>query len=204
MINLLPPEVKSSYNYSRRNVGLRRWLILFSLALVGLGAIITFGLLSIQQSTTRYQKQIAATEDLFKQEKFAETQKQVKDIDSSFKLVVKVLGNEVLFSQLLQQIAVAVPAKASLTGLTINQSQSALDISATAADYATATQIQVNLSDPANKIFSKADIVSISCNSQGGAVAAAGQSVYPCNVSIRALFSANNPYLFVNSKGLKK
>lgn len=204
MINLLPPDVKSSYSYARRNVGLLRWVMLFAIALVGFGAIVTFGLLSMQQSTQHTQNEITQQEATFKQEKYAETQKQVKDIGSSFKLVVQVLSNEVLFSKLLKQIAATIPAKASLTGLTINQSQTAIDISATAADYATATQIQVNLSDPTNKIFSKADIVSINCNAQNTGDSSKGQSIYPCAVSIRALFSNNNPYLFVNSTGGKK
>lgn len=206
MINLLPPEVKKSYSFARRNVGLRQWVIYCAIALVGLGAIVTYGILSIHQTTTRYQNEISRTENQFKQEKYTETQKQIKDIAGSFKLVVQVLGNEVLFSQILKQIAAITPAKANLTGLNIGQAQTALDITANVPDYDTATQLQVNLSDPANKIFTKADIISINCSSQSAQQAAGTEqtAAYPCNVTIRALFADNNPYLFVNSKGLKK
>jgi hypothetical protein len=201
MINLLPPDVKQGFSYGRRNVGLGRWVAAFLIALVGLGALATYGTLSIHQSSLRYQKDIATTEDLFREQKFSQTQRQVKDIAGSFKLVVKVLGNEVLFSKLLKQIGATIPPKSSLTGLTINQAQSAIDISASAADYATATQIQVNLSDPENKIFSRADIISISCVTE---TTDPTKGLYPCSVNIRALFAANNPYLFVNSKGSTK
>lgn len=199
MINLLPPAVKSGYDYGRRNVALRRWVILFAGALVGLGIIASLGLFTIQRSTIDYNNKIAGTQALFKKENFAGTQAQVEDISSSFKLVVKVLGQEVLFSKLIQQIAAAIPANANLTGLNINQAQSGIDITAEAANYSTATQVQVNLADPDNKIFSKADIVSITC---GGA--SATNAKYPCTVNIRALFAANNPFLFINSKAAKQ
>ncbi len=195
MINLLPPDVKNNYRYARRNVRLRKWLVLFLVALVGLVVVGTYGLLTLQQSTNDYNKRIATSEELFKKEDFAGTQAQVQDISNSFKLVVKVLGQEVLFSKLLKQIAAAIPSNARLTGLDINQTQGGIDISAVATNYSAATQVQVNLADPANKIFSKADIVNVSCGGTGVA-----DPHYPCTVNIRALFANNNPYLFINSK----
>lgn len=203
MINLLPPELKEGYRFARRNVGLRKWLFYCVFALVGLVGITTYGMLTLHQSTKHYEQQISSTQQALKSANFDETQKQIKDISSSFKLVVQVLGNEVLFSDLFKQIGALIPANAKLTSQTISQNQSAIDISAKAKDYATATQIQVNLNDPSNKIFSKADIVSISCgSSQQGSDDT--QQKYPCNVSIRALFAKNNPYLFVNSKGTQR
>lgn len=196
MINLLPPDVKRSYHYARRNVVLRRWVIMCLVALLGLGVITTYGLLRLQQSTTDYKNRIAASKTLFTNEDYAGTQKHVQDISSSFKLVIKVLGQEVLFSQLLKQIAAIIPLNANLTGLNINQTQGAIDITAVATDYKTATQVQVNLADPANRIFSKADIISVTCSSSN-----ALDPHYPCTVNIRALFATNNPFLFINSKG---
>jgi Tfp pilus assembly protein PilN len=198
MINLLPPDTKDSYQYARRNVVLRHWLMLFGGALVGLGVIATIGLLTLQTSIVHYNKQIATSQQLFKEENFAGTQAEVQNISNSFKLVVKVLGQEVLFSQLIKQIAAAIPSNAKLTGLTINQTQGGIDISAVATNYATATKVQVNLADANNKIFSKADIVSVTC---GGTNATDPQ--YPCTVNVRALFAKNNPFLFINSKGVK-
>lgn len=198
MINLLPPEVKSSYRFARRNVALRRWVVLCLLALVGLAAIATYGLASIQQSTNDYEKRVAASKDLLQKEQYTATQKQVKDMSNDFQLVVKVLKQEILFSQLLKQVAATIPYNSNLTGLNISQTTGAIDINAIATDYNTATQVQVNLADPDNKIFSKADIVNITCG---------GSSIedprYPCNVTVRALFAPNNPFLFINSQGAK-
>jgi len=194
MINLLPPDVKSNYQYARRNVVLRRWMITVIIAFVGLGIITTFGSLTIHESTVSYDKQVATTQQLFKQEKFDDVQKQVQSISSDFKLVIKVLGQEVLFSQLIKQLATIIPKNAVLTGLNINQAQSGLDITASATDYSTATQVQVNLADPANKIFSGADLLSVSCSGN------AADTNYPCTVNVRALFSPSNPYMLVNTK----
>lgn len=201
MINLLPPDVKSSYRYARKNVGLRKWVALFLIALVGLGGIATYGMANMKASQTEYSRNIEATESVFKKEEFAGTQKRVQEISSSFKLVVNVLSQEVLFSQLLKQIAATIPVNANLTGLNISQVKGALDISAVATDYNTATQVQVNLEDPQNKIFSKADITSIGCDNKVGEATA--DSRYPCSVNIRALFAGDNPFLFINSKGKK-
>ncbi len=195
MINLLPPEVKMSYRYARRNVSLRRWVFSFVFAFIGLGIISTYGLLTMHQSYIRYQNQISSAQDLFKTEKFSETQARVADMSNSFKLVVQVLGKEVLFSQLLKRIAATIPTNANLTGLNINQTQGGIDITAIATDYNTATQVQVNLADANNKIFSKADILNVSCGA-----ATAQNTNYPCTVNIRALFATNNPFLLINNK----
>jgi type II secretory pathway component PulL len=198
MINLLPAEMKTGYSYARRNVYLRKWVIIFLIALLGLGGIATYGLLSLRASTLQYDKQISQSETTLKKQDYSATQKRIQDIGGSFKLVVKVLGQEVLFSQLIKQVATAIPPNSNLTGLNISQTQGALDITVNAIDYNTATQVQVNLADPANKIFSKADIVSINCNSKNNA-----KSQYPCDITIRALFANNNPFLFINSKAGK-
>jgi Tfp pilus assembly protein PilN len=201
MINLLPPDIKTGYSYGRRNVGLRKWVVMFVIALLGLGGIGTFGLLTLHQSSLEYSRQVESAEESLTKNDYQATQKRVKDISNSFKLVVKVLGQEVLFSQLLKQIAVTIPKNANLTGLNISQTKGGIDIAAVATDYNTASQVQVNLADPKNSIFSKADIISIACDSKQSETGGANQ--YPCSVNVRALFAANNPYLFINSKGTK-
>lgn len=196
MINLLPPEIKTGYSYGRKNVVLRKWVAMCLVAFVGLVFIGTYGLLAIHQSSQDYNEKIATATQQLKKDKYEATQKQVKDLSGSFQLVVKVLGQEVLFSKLLQQMGKTIPPNASLTGLNILQVKGGIDIAAAATDYNTASQVQVNLADPGNKIFSKADIVGINCVSDTN-------SQYPCTVTIRALFANNNPFLFINSKGTK-
>ena len=193
MLNLLPPDVKSSYRYARRNVVLRKWVTLFVAAIFGLGIITTYSLLTLQKSITDYNHRLEASEALFKKEDFVGVQQQVQDISNSFKLVVQVLSKEVLFSQLIQQIGASMPDNSNLVGLNINQLQGGIDVTAEATNYKTATQVQVNLSDPANKIFDKADIESIKCDNQPGP----GNH---CQVIIRALFAKNNQFLFINNR----
>lgn len=193
MINLLPPDIKSRYDYASRNVHALRWLVAFVIALVGLEAIGITGFMYMQHLGSNYKTQISAQEESLKVQRLEETQTAAKDISSSLKLAVSVLGKEVLFSELLKQLGTVTPANARLSALNISETTGALDITAVTSDYRAATQLQVNLADPANKIFSQADIVSINCSSKTAS--------YPCTVTIRALFAKDNPFLFINAKG---
>lgn len=192
MINLLPPESKETYRYARRNHTLRRWVIACILSLAGGAILAGGGYLYLNQAIAQTNKQISTADHQLKAEHMDDVQKQVTTISNNLKLTVQVLSQEVLFSKLLQQLASVTPSNASLTNLTISQSQTGVDVTAQTTDYAAATQLQVNLADPKNQIFSKADIVSISCISGGT------NSKYPCTVTLRALFSADNPFLFIN------
>lgn len=194
MINLLPPAIKDEYLYGQRNSSLIRWIVACLIALVGLGGIATYGYVYMHNSVQNYTDQVATTEKLLTDQHLTQTEAKVQDITGSLKLVVQVLSKEVLFSKLLQQMGTVIPPNAVLTGLNINQVQGAIDITAATDNYSTATQLQVNLQDPHNKVFQKADIVNISCTSASGS-----NSRYPCTVNIRALFAADNPFLFINN-----
>jgi hypothetical protein len=196
MINLLPPEAKQSIAYARRNTQLARWVILVMSSFGGIAIVVVFGLLYMSQSISANQHQIADTQAQLKVQKLEETQKRVQDISSSLKLVLQVLSKEVLFSQLLKQTGAAMPPNTALMNLSINKLQGGLDLQARAADDQAATQIQVNLEDPANKIFSKADIINIQCK---GDATTPLDIKYPCVVTIRAQFAQNNPFLFINN-----
>ena len=98
-------------------------------------------------------------------------------------------------------MAAAMPQGANLTSLSITSTAqgSGLGITAEATNYTTATQVQINLADPANGIFSKADIVNITCASANNG--SSQNSQYPCKVTLQAQFAANNQFLFINQKG---
>lgn len=194
MINLLPPDLKEQYTYGRRNVSLRRWAISLTFGIFGV-AIVTFaGLFYMEKSIITHRAQVAKAERSLADQDLEQTREQAKNITGSIKLAVDVLSKEILFSQLLTQIATVIPPNTSLTDLSISKEQDNIEIKAVSADYNSATQLQVNLEDPSNKIFSKADIQSISCTN-------AQDPRYPCSVTIRALFSKDNPYLFINKSG---
>lgn len=197
MINLLPPDLKESYRYASRNVKLVRWLIAFSLSFIGLIIISVAGIFLLHQTDQTYKSQIVMDQTSLNQQKLPATEAQIQDISNNLKLTVQVLSKEVLFSKLLNQLATIMPNNTILTNLNIVQIQGGVDITAQATNYNTATQVQVNLSAPSNKIFTQADIENIICLS-GPAISGPLAAEYPCTVTIRALFAQNNPFLFIN------
>lgn len=193
MINLLPPEAKETYRYARRNHTLLHWVIACTLSLAGGAVLAGGGYLYLNQAIAQTNKQISVTNQQLESEHIDDIQKQVTTISNNLKLTVQVLSQEVLFSKLLQQLASVMPSNAVLTNLTFApQAETGVDVTAQTTDYAAATQLQVNLADPKNQIFSKADIVSISCSN------GSSNAKYPCSVTLRALFSGYNPFLFIN------
>ncbi len=196
MINLLPSDVKQNFGYARYNTKLLKWSAVFALSIFGVGVIVAFGLFYINHSIHSYTSQNAQVQQELKNQKLDQTQKQVKDLSSSVKLVLQVLSREILFSKLINQIGTAIPPNAVLTDLDITKTQGAINIIAIASDYNTASQVQVNLKDPANKIFDQADLINITCTS----AATTTNQRYPCTVSIKARFAKSNPFLFINSQ----
>ena len=196
MINLLPQDTKDAYGYARRNRSLLRWVTATALCLVGACLLLGAGYLYLNQSISTTTAQIASGKQELQSQNLQQVQTQVTTISNNLKLVVQVLSKEILFSKLLKQLASVTPNNVVLSKLEITQTQGGVDITALATNYNAATQLQLNLADPKNQIFSKADIVSITClnsNVPG----------YPCTADIRALFASNNPFLFINDKGVK-
>lgn len=191
MINLLPPEIKQAYKYGRLNRHLLHWITVLAFAIAGTVLITGFGYLYLHQTANNYRDQITTSQQQLVAQNLTGIQSQVKEISNNLTLVVQVLSKEVLFSELLQQLTTLMPANTNLTSLSISQTQGAIDITAAAKDYGSAAQIQVNLTDANNRLFSKADIISISCS---------GTTTYPCSIELRALFSADSSYMFINNK----
>jgi Tfp pilus assembly protein PilN len=197
VINLLPPDVKQEYRYARYNRQLIRWSFAFLGAIVGLAVITGAGLLVMNGSIDTYQSKVAKAQSHLSSENINGVERQVSGISDNLKLMVDVLSKEILFSKLLNQLGSITPSNAILTDLSISQTDSAIDITAETTDYNAASQLEANLTAPGNQIFSKADIVSISCVSS---VAQATNPNYPCTATLRAEFTSTNPYLFINSQ----
>ncbi|MBI1857109.1 hypothetical protein HY003_02860 [Candidatus Saccharibacteria bacterium] len=197
MINLMPPDIKQQLHFARLNTKLLHWAITIFIGILGIAGVIMGGQLYIDQSIQAYNNEVGISKDRLSSQKLQETQEHVDNISNSLKLVLQVLSREVLFSKLLRQIGTVMPVGSSLQSLSINKLEGGIDLQAVASDYQTGTQVQINLQDPTNKIFEKADIQNINCtNDQATATR------YPCQVSIRALFAKDNPFMFVrNSDG---
>lgn len=192
MINLLSSNVKKDIQYARRNTVLLRWCLVLLLITIGIGIISISGVFYIRSSQRQYSDQIAHTDSTLKEQKLAETQKNIENISNNLKLTVQVLSKEILFSKLFKQIGAVMPPDTYLTDLKISDTEGGIDLSAAAKSYNSATQVQVNLQDPSNKIFDKADIITVGCTTTV-------KTNYPCTISLRARFGNNHDFFFINS-----
>lgn len=197
MINLLPGDYKEDISYARRNTVIRKWIILSLASLAGIGIIVAGGWLYMQQSIDNLDKQLNSSRQELERQKVSDTQKKVEDISSNTKLAIQVLSREILFSKLLKQIGSTLPNNTALKALQIDNTQGGLQLDAEALDFNAATQLQVNLQDPKNGVFEKADINNIVCKSSEDTAQGETASLFPCTVSVRALFGKNTTYNYI-------
>ncbi len=192
MINLLPPDYRSKLHYDRLNAGLRHWIAIGLVAIVGLIVILAAGWLYIDRQVKDLNTSIADTEQQLQSQNLEQVKKQADQISQNVRIINQVLGREIRFSELIQDIGQVMPNGTILGSLTLSKVSGALDLSASAKSYASAAQVAVNLSDPKNNIFAKVDIINISCsNSTPGS--------YPCDASFKALFDKKTQSRFLNA-----
>lgn len=189
MINLLPTQTKQEIFFARRNSALKNWAVATVVGLFGIVIVIASGYLFISRSTSGWQQQVNDTKQQLEKQQLQATQNKITEMSDSIKLASQVLSKQVLFSKLLTQITTVLPAGTSLQSLSIKSVEGGIDLSAVAKDYQSATQVQINLADPKNKVFEKADIISITCQDPD-------KSDYPCLVTIRALFAKDNAFQY--------
>lgn len=196
MINLLPPELADGIRYGRHNATIRKWLFGAVLATIGLLVIVIAGWFYLDSQAKGLNQELVVKNQQLQAQQLDKVQKEADEITSSIKTINQVLGREIQFSQLIQDVGQVMPPGSVLSGLLLkNKIDGALDLSANTRDYASAAQIAANLSDPKNKLFSSIDIVTVNCSS--------GSTVYKCTATFRALFSkdAKNRYLNVAKDG---
>ncbi len=193
MINLLPAAHAESIRYGRQNTSLRNWLIGLAGAIGGLVLIIAGGWVYLGQQQHNLQKDISNTQQELKAQNLTQVQKDAKEITGDIKVINKVLGTEIRFSDLVQSIGKDMPSGTVLSSLSLNNKvNGALDLSANTTDYPSAAQVAVNLSQSSSKIFSKIDIVNVSC---GGINP---NQAYKCTATYRALFSKDAQTKFLS------
>ncbi len=191
MINLIPPAHSQAMRTGRGNARLLRWLAAACLATAGLLIIAGGGWLYLNHQNTKLTRNIDAVNQELESQRLSDVQKKAQQINSNVKVINQVLSREISFSDLIQQIGSVLPNGTILNGLTLGKVDGAIDLSASAKDYNSATQIAVNLSDPKNNIFEKVDIVNINCT--------ATNTAYPCSASFKALFSKSAKNRFINA-----
>lgn len=193
MINLIPQDIKKDLKFARRNTYLVRYMIGAGVGFVAVLLVLIAGYVFLQQEARSHRDSIAASEAQLKAANETATINRVQEISNSLKLVVDVLGQEVLFSELLRQVGAAMPSGTVLQNLSLSSELSgAIDLQAGAEDYTSASQVQINMQDPNNQIFDKADIVSIDCN--------VDDPRYPCTVTLRTQFTKDNVFMLLSEQ----
>lgn len=181
MINLLPPDRVLVVRFGRQNSRLRQWIVGALCAIGGLIIIMAGGWVYLHQQASDLQTSLDKTNSQLQAQNLAKVQHDAKEITGDIKVINQVLGNEVHFSDLIQDIGKVMPPGTVLSSLSLSKINGSLDLSASAKDSNAAAQIAVNLNDPSNGLFSKVDIVSINCGND--------TSAYHCDAVFKALFS---------------
>lgn len=200
VINLLPIGYKQEIIFARRNRIILRWIFGSLIGLLGVIFFAVAGQFFLRQSINSYNDLIHTQSEELKKNNQKETLDQVKSIQNNFMLVVDVLSKEVLFSKLIPRVGQVMPQGTLLESMNINAQDDTLsfDISARATDFTPGSQIQVNLTDPANKLFVKADLVNIDCTDDNEKY-----PNHPCKVKMRVLPAESNEFLFLEKKANK-
>lgn len=192
MISLLPPDITEARRYGRKNLALLRWifacLIGFTFILI-IGGVGFFFVNNAEVSAKNIKSQV---ETSIADAKLDEAEKEYMEFSNNLKTVVQILSKQILFSKLIQQVGSITPAGATLNSISLSDADNALDLTFTVDSAAIAPTIQVNLEDPDNELFEKADIIQVACQKT-----ATGAET--CTVQLRALIKQDANFLFLNS-----
>lgn len=161
MINLMPPDVKSSVKYGAYNVNIIQYGIMLVLIGVALAALITFGVQIVRSDEASLDDAILKKQ--LQLEDYSADNEKALALTAKISTISKLLEGEVKFSELLQEIGRLLPAGSSLTGLQLTTEFSEpIVLVATVDSKQTATQLQQNLAN--SDLFVGADIQTLSPN----------------------------------------
>lgn len=192
MINLLPPEVKQEITYGRRNNVLVRWIVAVIIVIAGIGFMTIFGLFYINQNVKSQQKVAKIAQQSIDNRNLEATKNELQSLSDKIKTIVQILNRQLLFSKMLTTIGGILPGGAVLSDINLTTSDLAIDLSLATIDRAAATQAFININDPKNNFFDKADLVSIICEGTGS-------KKYPCTARIRVTLKNDSSFYFLNS-----
>jgi len=197
MINLMPDASKQDIRYARYNARLVRWTIGCLIVIAIMLATVVLGAFYIDRTKNSLSSSIEQGKANIATQKLDEVQKEAEELSQGVKLIVQVLSKEVQFSKLLQQIGTLMPAGATLGEIQLSSKvNGALDMTANAVDYQTATQVQVNLQDKNTSLFEKVDTLSVNCNDTQTDTTINAR--YKCQIQVRALFKKDAAVTFLS------
>lgn len=192
LLNLMPPDAKTSIAYARHNTRLVHWTIGCLMIIVAMAATVVLGSFYIDNSKHNLTKSIEQTKNTISTQKLDKIQAEAQNLSGGVKLIVQVLSKEIQFSKLLEQLGGLMPTGATLGNVQLSSKvNGALDLTANAVDYQSATQVQVNLQDPKNNLFEKVDTISVTCTDGAPSSSGIVDSRYKCQIIVRALFKSD-------------
>ena len=190
MINLLPGDYKLSLHDGRLNIRLSRWLIFGLVIIAGMLIILGVGWLYMDQQIKNLNQSISTTQTQLKEQNLEEVREQADEISNNIKVINQVLSQEIRFSKLFQEIGSLMPSGTALSSVAVPGKPNAIDLHAVTLTPDAVAQIAVNLSDPKYKLFTKVDIVVITCSEENPG--------YKCTATLTALFDPQTFKRFLN------
>lgn len=181
MINLLPPESKNQIRFARRNSVLIRWLIAIFAVMLLITAMNIFGQFYITQTTNRLKQTASVTDQRIKEGDLEQYKNSLSSLSTDMKTVVQILKKQLLFSKVFPKLGTTLPDGAVLSNITMNSTDTSLDLTILAKDQYTANQAFTNVKDSNNQLFSKTDLISIICSDTNPS--------YPCTAQVKALLN---------------
>jgi len=193
MINLLPPESKLEIEFGRRNTYLTRWIGAMLMVIVGICVMTIIGQIYINQNVKNLSSITTQAQTRIQDQNLEATKTELTTLSSNLKTVVQILNKQLLFSKIFIKIGGVIPNGSALNGITLSSSDSAIDLTVGGVDKNAATQAFVNMSDPKNGFFEKADLISVTCSQ------ATADTKYPCSANIRVTLKNNSSFYFLNT-----
>lgn len=159
MINLLPPEYKESISFGRLNTRTLHYLLLTGATVIGLVAILIFGLI-LASREERLLKDLAEDKQASLSQ-YSTDLAQAKALAGRIDTIAALLARETAFSKLLPGIGSVVPAGTTISGLELDTTDAnALSINGESNNQEGPGVFRENLANTSD-LFARADIVSI-------------------------------------------
>lgn len=167
MINLLSPKTKKNIRAARRNVQLRKYVVLVFIATIGTMAIYGIGFYTVMADQSRAEMQL--NKDEAAKRSYAQVLSTAKEYKNNLKVASKVLSAGIVYSDFLIQTAQALPADSVLTDLSLSAAKASTTTTAVKADsivlnarsatYGAALQVKNNLEN--STLFENVNLSSI-------------------------------------------
>jgi hypothetical protein len=199
MINLMPDYLHQEIAFARRNYALLKWLMAITIVIIAVGGMTVFGQYYIGRNTKSLEAAATVTQERISAQNLQATQTDIQNLSNNFTTVTKLLKQQLLFSRMFVKIGSIVPSGTILRGITLSTTTStAIDLNVVAINRDAATQAFVNISDPANGLFDKADLLSVACSTVGADTSDL-TAKYPCSAMIKVVIKTDSTFYFLNS-----